>query len=45
MFNIQGKNIIITGSGSGIGLQLAKEIKKAGANVIRIDKSFSKKKC
>ena len=44
MFDIRGKNIIITGSGKGIGLQLANGISEQGANVIRIDKNFKKKK-
>ena len=43
MFDIRGKNIIITGSGKGIGLQLANGISEQGANVIRIDKNFKKK--
>ena len=43
MFDIRGKNIIITGSGKGIGLQLANGISEQ-ENVIRIDKNFKKNK-
>ncbi len=43
MFNLKNKNIIITGSNQGIGLELALKLKKEGCNIIRIDKSFDKK--
>lgn len=42
MLDITNKNIIITGSGRGIGLDLATAISRLGAKVIRIDKKFSK---
>jgi NAD(P)-dependent dehydrogenase (short-subunit alcohol dehydrogenase family) len=42
MLDITNKNIIITGSGRGIGLDLATAISHLGAKVIRIDKKFLK---
>ena len=42
IFSIKGKTVIITGSNSGIGFVLAKDIKKMGAKIIRIDKRFDK---
>ena len=41
IFNIKNKNIIVAGSNSGIGLQVAKSLIQAKARVIRIDKFFS----
>ena len=38
MFNIRGKNIIVTGSRRSIGLKIAAEIRKIGTNLIRIEK-------
>ena len=32
--SLQGKTAVITGSTSGIGLGIAKELAKAGANVV-----------
>lgn len=43
MFNLKNKNIIITGSNQGIGLELAKKLSEINCNIIRLDKKFSKK--
>jgi len=40
MFEIVGKNIIVTGGNRGNGLEISKSLISKGANVIRIDKSF-----
>jgi Short-chain alcohol dehydrogenase of unknown specificity len=42
MFDISKKTIVITGSGRGIGLELATRMFYNGANVIRIDKKLKK---
>ncbi len=44
IFKIKNKVIIITGSNSGIGLSIAKNLIHQNAKVIRIDKNFSKAK-
>jgi len=41
IFNLKGKNIIVTGSNRGNGFAIAKALKQFGANIIRIDKNFS----
>jgi NAD(P)-dependent dehydrogenase (short-subunit alcohol dehydrogenase family) len=40
LFNIKDKKIIITGSNSGIGLELSRSLIKLNASVIRIDLKF-----
>ncbi len=42
IFSINKKKIVIAGSNSGIGFDLAKNMKKMGAKVIRIDKKFDR---
>ena len=42
IFSIKNSVVIITGSGRGIGLDLAIAFIKNGANVIRLDKNISK---
>lgn len=42
LFNVHGKTVIITGSGRGIGLEIAKCFHNLGSNVIRIDKNLKK---
>ena len=44
IFSIKNSVVIITGSGRGIGLELAIAFIKNGANVIRLDKNISKMK-
>ena len=44
IFSVDGKTIIITGGGQGIGEFLALELSKRGANVYCIDKKFKKTK-
>lgn len=41
MFNLKNRNIIITGSNQGIGLELANKLREINCNVIRLDKKFS----
>lgn len=36
IFDIKGKNIIVTGATSGIGMCLAKNLSELGANVLAI---------
>ena len=43
LFSIEGKVIIITGSGRGIGYQLAVELAKYSAIIYSLDKKFTKK--
>ena len=43
LFSIEGKVIIITGSGRGIGYQLAVELAKYSAIVYSLDRKFTKK--
>jgi NAD(P)-dependent dehydrogenase (short-subunit alcohol dehydrogenase family) len=43
LFNLKKKNIIITGSNSGIGLELSRSLIKNRANIIRIDLKFNTK--
>ena len=43
LFSIEGKVIIITGSGRGIGYQLAVELAKYSTIVYSLDKKFTKK--
>jgi len=43
LFSIEGKVIIITGSGRGIGYQLAVELAKYSTIVYSLDKNFTKK--
>ena len=43
LFSIEGKVIIITGSGRGIGYQLAVELAKYSAIIYSLDKKFAKK--
>ncbi len=38
-FNFENKNVLITGSGRGIGEQIVNDFKKSGANVICISKT------
>jgi NAD(P)-dependent dehydrogenase (short-subunit alcohol dehydrogenase family) len=42
LFNVHGKTVIITGSGRGMGLEIAKYFYNMGSNVIRIDKNLTK---
>ena len=39
---LEGKNILITGAGSGIGRQLAIDFAQKGANLILMSKDFKK---
>ena len=39
---LEGKNILITGAGSGIGRQLAIDFAQKGANLILMSKDFQK---
>ena len=39
---LKGKNILITGAGSGIGKQVALDAAKAGANLILLSKDVHK---
>ena len=43
LFSIEGKVIIITGSGRGIGYQLAVELAKYSAIIYSLDRKFTKK--
>ena len=43
LFDLKNKKIIVTGSNSGIGLQLSRSLTKLGAKIIRIDKIFNTK--
>jgi NAD(P)-dependent dehydrogenase (short-subunit alcohol dehydrogenase family) len=43
LFDLKNKKIIVTGSNSGIGLQLSRSLTKLGAKIIRIDKFFNSK--
>ena len=43
LFSIEGKVIIITGSGRGIGYQLAVELAKYSSIIYSLDKKFTKK--
>lgn len=40
-FGLKGKTAIITGSGSGIGIEIAKMYARKGANVVSVDKSIA----
>ena len=44
IFSVENLVVVITGSGRGIGLELAIAFIKNGANVIRIDKNLKKVK-
>ena len=44
MFDLSGKNIIITGSNQGIGFELAHKLSNLKCNIIRINKFIHKKK-
>ena len=43
MFSLKDKVIIVTGANSGIGLAISRGLVAYKANVIRIDKIFTKK--
>ena len=43
MFSLKDKVIIVTGANSGIGLAISRGLVAYQANVIRIDKIFTKK--
>ena len=44
MFNLSKKNIIVTGSNQGIGLEIARNLYELDCNIIRIDQIFLKQK-
>ena len=43
LFSIEGKVIIITGAGRGIGHKLATELAKYSVTIYSLDKQFTKK--
>ena len=45
LFSIEGKVIIITGAGRGIGYELAIGLAKYSAVIYSLDKKFAKKIC
>jgi len=43
MINLKGKTILLTGASKGIGLELAKQLDKEGANLILVGRKFENK--
>ena len=41
MFSLEGKKVIITGAGRGIGAELAKDFARAGADLMLVSRTQS----
>ena len=44
MIDLKGKNAIVTGAGNGIGYEITRQFKDAGARVIGVDLSINENK-